>query len=163
MLRRLLLPFLLALAFVPAAHASGGHYAFSGGTRLERAQVKAGLNASSFEWNVVPGTIAITIAKGISPHATPGRIWLDAELLDTGRFSWGVVQHEFAHQVDFELLTDSMRAALAPQLQTTEWWGSITDHSQLGCERFADQLTWAYWPSRDNVMRPSSSADQRGH
>jgi hypothetical protein len=125
--------------------------------------VKAALNASSFDWNVVPGTIVITIGKGVSPHATPGQIWLDAGLLDTGRFSWGVVQHEYAHQVDFGLLTDSMRATLSPQLQTTAWWGSITDHAQLGCERFADQLTWAYWPSPDNVMRPSSSSDEGGH
>jgi hypothetical protein len=161
MLRRIL-PLLLALALAPAAQAAGGRYAFDGGTRAERGQVTAALNASSFDWNVIPGRIVVHIGAGISPHATAGQVWLDAGLLDTGRFSWGVVQHEYAHQVDFGLLTDAMRTQLQPQLQAPMWWGAVSQHAELGSERFADQLAWAYWQSPDNVMKPLSSTDEGG-
>jgi hypothetical protein len=162
MVKRLIIPLLLAFAFAPAAQAAGGHYVFDGGTRAERGQVTAALNASSFDWSVVPGPIVIHIGSGVGPHALAGQIWLAASLLDTGRFSWGVVQHEYAHQVDFALLTDAMRAQLLPQLQTTVWWGPATAHAQLGAERFADELAWAYWQSPDNVMQPASASDEGG-
>ena len=160
MFKRLLLPFLLALAVAPAAQAAGGRYVFDGGTRAEHGQVTAALNASSFNWSLIPGQVVVHIGGDISPHAVAGQIWLDAGLLDTGRFSWGVVQHEYAHQVDFGLLTDAMRAQLQPQLQAPQWWGSLSQHSQLGCERFADQIAWDYWQSPDNVMKPAGAADQ---
>jgi hypothetical protein len=162
MVKRLIITLFLAVAFAPAAQAAGGHYVFDGGTRGERGQVTAALNASSFDWNIIPGQIVVHIGGGISPHAMAGQIWLDAGLLDTGRFSWGVVQHEYAHQVDFGLLTDTMRAQLLPQLQTTIWWGPISDHAELGAERFADELAWAYWQSPDNVMKPASATDEGG-
>ena len=162
MLKRLALPFLLALALAPAAHASGGRYAFDGGTHAQRGQVTSALRASSFDWSLVPGRIVIHIGHGVSSHAVAGQIWLDGGLLDTGRFSWGVVQHEYAHQVDFGLLSDAMRARLQPLLQDSAWWGSPDQHSQLGCESFAALLAWAYWESPDNVMRPASATDEGG-
>jgi hypothetical protein len=162
MVKRLALPLVLAFALAPAAQAAGGRYVFDGGTRAQRGQVTSALRASSFDWNLVPGRIVIHIGKGVSSHAVAGQIWLDGGLLGTGRFSWGVVQHEYAHQVDFELLTDAMRAQLQPLLQDTAWWGSIDQHAQLGCERFADLLAWAYWQSPANVMMPSSATDEGG-
>jgi hypothetical protein len=162
MFKRLLLPLLLALALAPAAQAAGGRYVFDGGTRAERGQVTSALNASSFNWSLIPGQIVVHIGGAVSPHAVAGQIWLDAGLLHTGRFSWGVIQHEYAHQVDFGLLTDSMRGELQPQLQAPEWWGSISQHAELGCERFADQLAWAYWQAPGNVMKPQSTADEGG-
>ncbi len=158
MLKRLLLPLVLALAFAPGAQAAGGHYGFDGGTHAQQAQVTAALNASSFNWSIVPGPVVIHIGAKSSPHAVAGEIWLDAHLLTAGRFSWGVVQHEYAHQVDFAVLTDPMRAELSGLLQGTSWWGSISDHAQLDCERFADSLAWAYWQSPDNVMKPDGPA-----
>jgi hypothetical protein len=110
----------------------------------------------------VPGRIVIHIGDGVSSHATAGQIWLDARLLGTGRFSWGVVQHEYAHQVDFRLLSDPMRTELQPLLAGTAWWGSLDQHALLGCERFADELAWAYWQSPDNVMKPANAADEGG-
>ena len=160
MFKRLLVPIILMLAFAPGAQAAGGHYVFDGGTHAEQAQVTAALNASSFSWNVVPGPVVIHIGRATSPHAVAGQIWLDAALLDSGRFSWGVVQHEYAHQVDFAVLTDAMRAELHGQLQGTSWWGSISSHAQLDCEQFADSLAWAYWQSPDNVMKPDGSAGE---
>src|SRR3954465_13502011 len=112
MLRRFLIALIVACAFAPAANAAGGRYVFDGGTRAEQTQVTAALNASSFDWNIVPGPVVIHIGTNVSPVAAAGEIWLDEALLDAGRFSWGVVQHEYAHQVDFGALTDAMRAKL---------------------------------------------------
>jgi hypothetical protein len=162
MFRRLLFPLLLALALAPGAQAAGGHYGFDGGTRSQQAQVTAALNASTFNWSVVPGPVVIHIGDKISPHAVAGQIWLEAALLASGRFSWGVVQHEYAHQVDFLALTDPMRSTLHGLLQGTSWWGSVSNHAQLDCERFADTLAWAYWQSPDNVMKPESQSDEGG-
>ena len=80
--------------------------------------------------------IVIHIGRGDGPHAAAGEIWLDASLLDSGRFSWGVIQHEYAHQVDFALLTDPMRARLEALLGGSSWWSG--SHDSLACERFAD-------------------------
>jgi hypothetical protein len=161
MLKRLVLPLLLALAFAPSALAGGGNYSFDGGTRAQQAQVKAALDASSFDWSLVRGRIAIHIARGVSPHASAGQIWLDADLLDAGRFSWGVVQHEYAHQIDFTVLTDDLRARLHTLLGGSSWWAGA-EHSQLDCERFADAVAWSYWQSTDNVMKPDSPTDEGG-
>ena len=158
--KRLLLLAVIALVLAPNAAARGGAYSFDGGTRAEQGQVKAALDASSFDWGVVPGQVTIHIARGAASHATAGAIWLDSDLLDSGRFSWGVVQHEYAHEVDFLALTDGMRAQLHSVLGGSSWWGG--QHAQLDCERFADALAWAYWQSPDNVMRPESVSDEGG-
>jgi hypothetical protein len=70
----------------------GGHYVLDGGSRADQSQVKKALNASSFDWSVVPATITIHIGRGHYSEATYGQIWLDSNLLDSGIFSWGVVQ-----------------------------------------------------------------------
>ena len=164
MLKRLLLQIALvaaALAVVPAALASGGNYAFDGGTKAEQSQVSAALNASAFPWGIVPGPVVVHIKRGLSSSAAPNQIWLDADLLDAGMFSWGVVQHEYAHQVDFALLTDATRAQLHPLRQGTSWRGA-EGHANLDCERFADLVAWSYWVSPDNVMKPRGSQDEGG-
>jgi hypothetical protein len=143
----------VALVLAPGALAGGGHYVFDGGTRAQQAQVRAALDASSFDWGVVPGAVTIHIGGSGGPHATPGAIWLDGRLLDSGRFSWGVIQHEYAHQVDFALLTDPMRGRLHTLLGGTSWWDG--SHATLDGERFADALAWSYWPSPENALRPA--------
>ena len=152
MLTRLLLATLAALVLTPAALATGGDYVFDGGSRAQQAQVTAALDISSFDFSLVPGEVTIHIARGVVPRATPGEIWLDGSLLDTGRFAWGVVQHEYGHQVDFALLDDAARARLQLALGGTAWCSGAL-HDQLPCEQFADLISAAYWPSRDNVMR----------
>jgi hypothetical protein len=142
------------LAFPTHASASGGRYAFDGGTAAERGQVRAALRASSFDWNVVPGTITVHIRRGIGSQATPGEVWLDADLLDSGTFAWGVVQHEFAHEVDFLLLTDADRARIQAVLGGSGWCFGAESHDDNGCERFATALSWAYWPSPRNAFAP---------
>lgn len=161
MLRRLLLPFVCALALAPAAYAQGGDYVVDGGTRAEQAQVKAALAASSFDFSIVPGTVAVHVQRGIAPYSTPGQVFLDGGLLDTGRLSWGVVQHEYAHQVDFSVLDAAGRARLQAALGGASWCSGAA-HAELACERFADLVSWAYWPSADNVMKPSGPEDEGG-
>jgi hypothetical protein len=147
----------------PAA-GRGGDYAFDGGTRAERAQVRAALDASLFDWGVVPEQITIRIAPGLASSAQAGTIELDSGLLHAGRFGWGVIQHEYAHQVDFFLLDDAMRVRLTGLLGGASWWqtSNVLPHQELTSERFASTLAWAYWPSPDNVLRPSSPTDEAG-
>jgi hypothetical protein len=164
MFKRLLLQLSVAaatLAIAPAAFAAGGNYVFDGGSPAEQTQVTSALNASSFPWGIVPGPVVVHIQRDVGSSASPGQIWLDANLLDAGRFSWGVVQHEYAHQVDFALLDTASRAQLHTLLGGTAWSGP-EGHSSLDCERFADLVSWSYWGSADNVMKPLSVTDEGG-
>lgn len=151
-------------AFAQSALAGGGDYAFSGGTSKEQATVHSALEASSFSWSLIPRTITIHIAAYGGSYSTYGQIYLDASLLDSGRFAWGVVQHEMGHQVDFFLLDDAKRARMMQLLGGQDWCYSVSGlkHSDYGCERFASELAWAYWQSPDNSMKPSSSTDEAG-
>jgi hypothetical protein len=149
----------LSLALPDAARAGGGHYALVGGTKAERQTVVSALEASAFDWNRVPDVIRIDIVRGKDSQAIPGRIWLDADLLDAETFAWGVVQHEYAHQVDFLLLDEERRGVLLRELGGATWCADIPglSHVEYGCERFASTLAWSYWPSPNNCMRPESS------
>src|SRR5438105_13249590 len=112
-----------ALAFALSsskAQAQITGYTFVGGTARQQATVRAALAASSFDWSLVPGEITIHIAKGGS-HAMKGEIWLDPALLAHGRAAWGVVQHEYAHQIDFLLFDDTVRARLTKLLGAKTW------------------------------------------
>jgi hypothetical protein len=152
----------LALALVTPARALGGRVAFVGGTSGERAEVLNALEVSRFNWNVVPAQIRIHIAPGETSHAVKGEIWLDADLLGAGTFAWGVVQHEYAHQVDFFLLDDGDRALLTQKLGADAWCedGPSEHHDWLGCERFASTLAWSYWSSPLNCLKPEFAGDE---
>ena len=154
---------LISLAVAGTARAAGGDYVIDGGTPAQQQQVRSALTASSFPWSVVPRKIVIHVVSGIATQSTPGQVWLDANLLDTGVFSWGLVQHEYAHQVDFLMLNDAARAALIRVLGAKTWcWGNgpELDHARYGCERFASTLAWSYWQSPDNALQPQSSDDE---
>jgi hypothetical protein len=152
------------LAFAQSALAGGGNVALSGGTPKEQATVRSALEASSFNWSLIPRTITIHIGAYGDSYSIYGQVYLDASLLDSGRFAWGVVQHEMGHQVDFFLLDDTKRAQLLQLLGGKDWCYSVSglEHSDYGCERFASELAWAYWQSPDNSMKPSSSTDEAG-
>jgi hypothetical protein len=111
-LHTLLLAAVAALVFAHAgtAQAAGGSYRLDGGTAAQRTQVREALKASSFNWNLVKAQITIHIQHGIDSHSVAGQIWLDADLLDSGRFSWATVQDEYSHQVDYSLFTPEIRA-----------------------------------------------------
>jgi hypothetical protein len=169
MCRRLCIALLLAAALPGVANAGEPNHVFEGGTPTERATVRAAFAASAFPWEIVRTRVVVHIRPDVPSHASPGHVWLDSHLLDAGRFSWGVVQHEFAHEVDFLVLNDASRAVLAARLGGAAWWpltgtsiassGPVA-HSLVGAERFASTLAWAYWPSRNNVMEPESPGDE---
>lgn len=166
-MRRTLLTLCSAIcffAFAQSALAGGGDYAFAGGTPKEQATVHSALEASSFSWGLIPKTVTIHIGTYGDSYSTYGQIYLDASLLDSGRFAWGVVQHEMGHQVDFFLFDDAKRAQLLKLLGGEDWCYSTSGlkHSDHGCERFASELAWAYWQSPDNAMKPSASSDEAG-
>jgi hypothetical protein len=162
MLRRIAT--VLALAFVlPAtAQAAGGNYVFQGASATERSTVRAALNASSFDWDVVPKQITVHVGSYGVSHSTPGNIWLDRGLLATGRFGWATVMDEYAHQVDFFVLDQARRAVLQQRLGGSAWCYEVSglSHSAHGCERFSSMVAWAFWPSKDNAYRPASPTDE---
>ena len=158
---------LLATASLAIPAGSGGAdngYAFDGGTPVQRQTVAAALEASSFDWQLVPGRVTIHIRRGAPSTSIPREIWLDADLLDAGRFAWGVVQHEYAHQVDYLLFDDATRARLLEQLGGLDWCYSVPSlrHGDYGCERFASTFAWSFWPSPANCMRPTRRGDESG-
>jgi hypothetical protein len=151
-----------ALVGSSSAHARGGDYVLRGGTPAQRAQVHAALRASAFDWSLVPAHVTIEIQPGQASRAMPSRIWLDGDLLDAGIFSWAIVQHEYAHQVDFFRLDDELRGRLGGLLRARScWYGTVAaEHHESGSERFASTLAWAYWPSAQNALKPRSAADE---
>ncbi len=151
-----------ALALTGQAQAAGGNYVFDGGTAKQRTQVKKALNASSFNWSLVPAQIKIHIAPVGQSYSTRGDIYLDSRLLNAGRFSWAIVQDEYSHQIDFFLFNDSIRTRLNGLLGGKDWCYGVAGltHSQYGCERFSSTLVWAYWPSRDNAYKPESKRSE---
>ena len=151
-----------SLALAGQAAAGGGNYTFDGGTPAERAQVRAALAASEFDWNVVPVQVTIHVGRGFVSHATPGHVWLDADLLSAGRFAWATVQDEYAHQVDFFLFDDAKRGILMSALRAKDWCYGVPGlaHADYGCECFASTLVWSYWQSADNAYRPTSASDE---
>jgi len=150
------------LALPATTSGAVGSHTFDGGTKKERATVVAALEASSFDWTLLPGPIAIHIVHGEPSRSLPHEIWLEADLLAAGEFAWGVVQHEFAHQVDYLLLDDAQRDLLLHELGGSDWCYSVPGlaHDQYGCERFASTLAWSFWPSRQNSMRPTHRGDE---
>lgn len=153
---------LVAACFGAGAHgalAGTAPVAFAGATPAEQATVRAALAASSFDWSLLPRTVTVHVGSYSASYSTPGNVYVDASLLDSGRYAWGVVQHEFGHQVDFLLLDDAKRATLQQQLGGKDWCYTTPGlaHSEHGCERFASELAWAYWPSPDSSMAPAQT------
>jgi hypothetical protein len=138
-------------------------YSFAGGTTRERATVRAALAASSFDWGLVHRRVTIHVVPGGSAYARPGEIWIGRRLLARGRAAWGLIQHEYGHEVDFFLLDARARASLNRALGGKTWWpNGRWRHDQYGSERFASTLAWSYWPSPQNTLvryaRPEATA-----
>jgi hypothetical protein len=150
------------LAVAPVAQAAGGTYTIEGGTADQATQIRAALDASAFDWGLVPAPISIHVRDGVTSSATPGHIWLDPDLIAAGIFSWATIQHEYAHQVDFFLFDLNTRAGLTRLLRGSAWCREVPGlrHAAYGCERFASTLVWAYWPSRSNAYKPASARDE---
>ncbi len=148
-----------AFAFAGPAKAVGGHYVFVGGSEAAQAEVRSALDRSRFDWDLVEQEVTIRITNCGCAGASPGEIILDEDVLtnpDFGpRYAWGIVQHEYAHQVDFFLLDGVDRRRVERWLGGSDWCyeDPDADHDDHACERFASSLAWAYWPRpRRNIM-----------
>lgn len=153
----------LALTSALDGFAAGGRYTINGGTKAQRAQVRLALEASSFDWSIIPAQVRIRIASGVAARSQPGEIWLDSRLLSSGPFAWAVVQDEYAHQIDYFLLDSEARAILNEALGGRVWCRTEIanlPHSAYGCERFASTVVWAYWPDEQNSYRPRARTDE---
>jgi hypothetical protein len=149
-----------ALLFgVSEARAGGGNYVFEGGSEAARQQVRAALDASEFSWGRVGQTITIRISQCGCAGATPGVIVLDEATLVASpfgdRYAWGIVQHEYAHQVAYLLLDDADVREARNALGGADWCYETPGvaHDDHACERFAATFAWTYWPSADNNQR----------
>jgi hypothetical protein len=151
-----------ALVLPASAFAGGGNYSFDDATPVERSTVRAALNASSFDWGIVPQRVTVHVGAYGTSHSTAGHVWLDRGLLASGRFAWATVMDEYAHQVDFFVLDPIRRSLLAHRLGATSWCYETegAGHAAQGCERLSSMVAWAYWPSKDNAYKPESSADE---
>jgi hypothetical protein len=151
-----------ALALSGNAFARGGNYTFDGGTQAQRTQIKSALDASAFDWSLVPGRVTMHVGVYGVSHARPGHAYIDAGLLAAGKFAWATVQDEYAHQIDFFLFNDAIRSRLTSALGARDWCYGVEGlaHGDYGCERFSSTLVWSYWPSKSNAYRPASANDE---
>lgn len=160
----LVLAALLASLVLPGqAQARGGNYVFVGGSDEARAQVRAALDRSSFDWGRIPVEVTIRITNCGCAGSKPGEIVLDEEMIVNSpfgpRYVWGIAQHEYAHQIDFFRFGARERASLLRRLGGKAWCYEVKGvaHGDNGCERFATMVAWAYWRARANVQRPAWS------
>jgi hypothetical protein len=162
MLIRIAATLAAALVLPASAFAGGGDYSFEDATPAERSTVRAALNASSFDWGIVPQRVTVHVGAYGASHSTAGHVWLDRGLLASGRFAWATVMDEYAHQVDFFVLDPVRRSLLAQRLGAASWCYETEGigHADQGCERLSSMVAWAYWPSKDNAYKPESSADE---
>ena len=152
--------FAAALCLAGGAQAAGGNYVFVGGSDEAREQVRAALEASRFDWDLVPQQVTIQISRCGCAGARPGLIVLDEDVLVRSpfgaRYAWGIVQHEYAHQLDFLLFGHRERWAIRRVLGGKDWCYERRGvaHDDHGCERFATMVAWSHWRSPDNLQGP---------
>lgn len=165
--RYLILAALLGALALPgtAAAVLNGPVAIDGGNAYEQTQVRAALRISAFDYTPVAARVTVVITRNIpsSDAVSNGVMNIDANLLDAGEFSWGVVQHEMGHEVDFLYFSDADRAQLLDALGGASWWytAPMLAHGDYGCERFASELSWAFWSDKqDNSMHPVGVHDE---
>jgi hypothetical protein len=154
-----LLVALVALALPGAAGAADVALEFSGGSDAARAEVLAALDASAFDWSLIGRPVTVQIYACGCAGSRPGVVVVDETMLAAspyGRaYTWGIVQHEFAHQVWWYALDDGRRS----QFQTLLGGADLCyeqpglPHDAHACELFASTLGWAYWPVAGNPMQ----------
>jgi hypothetical protein len=158
-LRTGLIALFATLTLAGTAQAAGGNYVFDGGSPEAQDTVRVALEASRFDFDRVPAQITIRISKCGCAGARSGVIVLDEDVItDTShgdRYSWGVIQNEYAHQIDFLLFQGADRAAMRRVVGGNDWCYERAGllHDEHGCERFSDAFTWAFWPTTQNIFR----------
>jgi hypothetical protein len=154
-----LLAALAALVLPGKAGAADVALEFSGGSDTARAEVIAALDASAFDWSLIGRPVTVQIFECGCAGSRPGVVVLDETMLASspyGRaYTWGIVQHEFAHQVWWYALDDERRSELQALLGGRDlcYEQPGLPHDAHACELFASTMTWAYWPVAGNPMQ----------
>jgi hypothetical protein len=145
------------------ANAADTSVVFTGGSETARAQVVAALHGSIFDWSLVGQAVTVEIRDCGCAGARPGAVVLDETMLSSqpyGRpYTWGIVQHEFAHQVWWFALDDEQQSELKGVLGGSDlcYEQPGLPHDAHACERFASTLAWAYWPVAGNPAEPEKA------
>jgi hypothetical protein len=102
-----------------------------------------------------PPQITIQVSRCSCAGAREGLIVLDVIREDSlgEKYAWGIIQHEYAHQIDYFLFQRADRRAVRNTLGGKDWCYETAGvaHDDHGCERFADVFSWAFWPTQENV------------
>jgi hypothetical protein len=121
--------------------------------------VVAALDASAFDWSLIGRPVTVQIFDCGCAGSRPGVVVLDETMLASspyGRaYTWGIVQHEFAHQVWWYALDEGRRIELQTVLGGADlcYEQPGLPHDAHACELFASTLGWAYWPAAGNPMQ----------
>jgi hypothetical protein len=119
----------------------------------------------------VPVEVTIQLVDCGCAGSRPGVIVLDETLLESPpygpAYTWGLVHHEYAHQIWWYVLDDVERTFLQERLGGTDlcFEQRGLPHDAHTCERFANTLAWAYWPVEGNPVqgeRPSGRGSSAG-
>ena len=154
-----LLAAFVALAVPARADAADVALDFSGGSEEARAEVVSALEGSAFDWSLIGRPVTVQILDCGCAGSRPGVVVLDETLLASspyGRaYTWGIVQHEFAHQVWWYALDDARRSELRTLLGGADlcYEQPGLPHDAHACELFASTLAWAYWAAAGNPMQ----------
>jgi hypothetical protein len=157
----------VALAVPARAGAADVALEFSGGSDEARAEVIAALDASAFDWSLIGRPVTVQILGCGCAGSRPGVVVLDETMLASspyGRaYTWGIVQHEFAHQVWWYALDDARRSDLRALLGGADlcYEQPGLSHDAHACELFASTLAWAYWPAAGNPMQAERAMGAR--
>jgi hypothetical protein len=155
----LLLAALVALALPGTAGATDLALELSGGSEAARAEVIAALDASAFDWSLIGQPVTVQILDCGCAGSRAGVVVLDETLLASSpygdAYTWGIVQHEFAHQVWWYALDDERRSELQALLGGADlcYEEPGLAHDDHACELFASTLGWAYWRVAGNPMQ----------
>jgi hypothetical protein len=162
-----LLAVLAVLAVPGKAAAADVALEFSGGSDAARAEVVAALDASAFDWSLIGRPVTVQIFDCGCAGSRPGVVVLDETMLASspyGRaYTWGIVQHEFAHQVWWYALDEGRRIELQTVLGGADlcYEQPGLAHDAHACELFASTLGWAYWPAAGNPMQAERAMGAR--
>ena len=159
----LLVVSIASLALPAGAFARGGDYAFQGGTTAQHSQVRAALAASTFNWSAVPTRVTIHIKQGHS-HRRRRRATSGSTLGSSAPAALPGPRSRTNTHTRSTSPASTLRRAIASPASSARATGATASpashHAEYGCERFASTLVWAFWPSKDNAYRPTSSRDE---
>ena len=132
--------------------------------RRQQATVRAALEVSSFDWSVLPARSSSTSRRSAAPTPRPATSTSTARC-STPAASRGASSSTSSHTRSTSSSSTTRSARRSTQRSAAATGATASPglaHSAYGCERFASELAWAYWPSADNSMSPAATHGESG-